>query len=69
MLPNEKMAAYRERMRAQGFRAVQIWVHDTRSETFRQEARRQSLLIASDPLDVEIAEWLESLAETEGWNA
>lgn len=47
MLPNKKMAAYRARMRAQGFRAVQIWVHDTRSETFRQEARRQSLLIAA----------------------
>lgn len=63
------MAAYRARMRAQGLRPVQVWVHDTRSLLFRTEAQRQSLLIAGDRQDSEMTETLESLADTEGWSA
>lgn len=69
LTPGEKMAAYRARMRAQGFRPVQIWVHDTHSETFRKEARRQSLMIAGDRQDTKMTKALEALADTEGWSA
>lgn len=43
----DKVRAYRERMRAQGLRPIQIWVPDTRSTAFREEAHRQSLAVAA----------------------
>ncbi len=42
----DKVRAYRERMRARGLRPVQIWVPDTRTAAFRDEAHRQSLAVA-----------------------
>lgn len=33
-------------MRARGYRPVQIWVPDVRTEQFATEARRQALLVA-----------------------
>ncbi|MBM4385608.1 MAG: antitoxin MazE family protein [Deltaproteobacteria bacterium] len=43
----EKVEAHRRRLRAQGLRPLQIWVPDTRSRRFANEARRQSLAVAS----------------------
>ncbi len=40
------MGQYRHRMRARGFRPVQVWVPDVRSEQFAREARRQAALVA-----------------------
>lgn len=42
----DKVRAYRERMRARGLRPVQIWVPDTRTAAFHDEAHRQSLAVA-----------------------
>lgn len=42
----EKVRAYRERLREQGLRPLQIWVPDVRSPGFREEAHRQSLAVA-----------------------
>ena len=42
----DKVRSYRQRMRARGLRPVQIWVPDTRTEAFRIEAHRQSLVVA-----------------------
>lgn len=42
----DKVRAHRERLRAQGLRPIQIWVPDTRSAAFREEAHRQSLALA-----------------------
>jgi hypothetical protein len=42
-----KVRAYRDRLRAQGLRPLQIWVPDVRSAMFRLEAHRQSALIAA----------------------
>ena len=42
----ERVGEYRHRMRARGYRPVQVWVPDVRSEQFIREARRQSALIA-----------------------
>ena len=33
-------------MRARGYRPVQVWVPDVRTEQFAREARRQAALIA-----------------------
>jgi len=42
----EKVRAYRERLRQQGLRPVQIWVPDVRSRGFAIKAHRQSLAVA-----------------------
>ena len=42
----EKARAYRERMRASGFRPIQFWAPDTRTAAFRAEAHRQSVAVA-----------------------
>ncbi len=41
-----KVRAYRERLRSQGLRPIQIWVPDVRASGFRAEAHRQSLAVA-----------------------
>ena len=42
-----KVREHRERLRAQGLRPIQIWVPDIRSASFKSEAHRQSLAVAS----------------------
>jgi hypothetical protein len=43
----EKVSAYRRRLRAQGLRPIQIWVPDVRSPGFKAQAHRQSLAVAT----------------------
>jgi len=45
----DKVRAYRERLRRQGLRPLQIWVPDVRSRAFKKEAHRQSLVVAESP--------------------
>ncbi|MDB6082446.1 MAG: Antitoxin MazE [Gammaproteobacteria bacterium] len=40
---------------------------DIHSETFAAECRRQSLLLRDDPHEKEIMDFLESIADTDGW--
>ena len=42
-----KVRQHRERLRAQGLRPIQIWVPDVRAPSFRSEAHRQSLAVAT----------------------
>ena len=65
---HDNVRRYRERMRAQGFRQVQIWVPDTRSEAFAAECRRQSLLVANDPAEDALMDDLEPLQDGAGWS-
>jgi hypothetical protein len=62
-----KQSRYRERLRAQGLRPVQIWLPDTTRPGFAAECRRQSLLLAADPHEQEILAELATMADTEGW--
>lgn len=43
----QRVADHRRRMRERGFRPVQIWVPDVRSQAFADEARRQSAQLAA----------------------
>ncbi len=65
----ENIRRYRERMRAKGFRAIQLWVPDTRSPEFAEECRHQSLLVANDPAEQQLMEELEALQDDTGWTA
>jgi Antitoxin MazE-like len=42
-----KVREHRERLRRQGLRPIQIWVPDVRARSFRSQAHRQSLAVAS----------------------
>jgi len=44
--PRDKVRAYRDRLRRQGLRPLQIWVPDVRAPGFKAEAHRQSLAVA-----------------------
>ena len=44
---SERVQGYRDRLRAQGLRPVQIWVPDVRSPQFAAEAHRQSVAVAA----------------------
>jgi len=60
-----KVAAHRARLRAAGLRPIQIWVPDTRSAAFADEARRQSQLVANSPFEAEDQAFVESISV---WN-
>jgi hypothetical protein len=48
---SERVRGYRERLRRQGLRSLQIWVPDTRSPAFVAEAHRQSAAVAESPCE------------------
>jgi hypothetical protein len=57
----EKVRAYRERLRRQGLRPIQIWVPDVRSRAFRSEAHRQSAAVAGSPYEKDDQAFIDSL--------
>ena len=61
------MRAYRERLRRQGLRPVQVWLPDVRSRRFAAEARRQSLLVSRHRSEREVIEHIERAADLSGW--
>ena len=63
----ETASRYRARMRARGFRLLQLWVPDTRSPKFAAECRRQSLSVARSP-EADVERFVEAAAQAlEGW--
>lgn len=63
----QKMQRYRERLRRDGLRPVQVWVPDTSKPGFAEEARRQSLLVSRSADEKEALDFIEAAADTEGW--
>lgn len=63
----EKMQRYRDRLKSAGLRPVQIWVPDTRSRNFAAEVRRQSLLVSAGPDEHEVMDFIDAVADTDGW--
>jgi len=64
----ESVSRYREKMRALGFRPIQLWVPDTRSPKFAEECRRQSLLVSNDAAEqVILGELDAALEDIEDW--
>ncbi len=47
----DRVRRYRERLRQQGLRPVQIWVPDVNAPEFVREAHRQSALVAASDQD------------------
>ena len=59
----DKVRAYRERMRARGFRPVQIWVPDTRTAAFRTEAHFQSLAVARSTQSGQDQDFIDAITD------
>jgi len=56
-----RVRKHRADLRAAGFKPVQIWVPDTKSNRFAEECRRQSLLAAKvDRKDHELMDFLDA---------
>jgi hypothetical protein len=64
---SERVGKYRATLRAAGLRPVQIWVPDTRRKGFKEECRRQSLMLRDDSEEAATLAWLTGAADTEGW--
>lgn len=63
----ERVKKHREALRASGLRPIQIWVPDTRKRGFKDECKRQSALLSNDKQEAEVLDWLDSVADREGW--
>ena len=63
-----RVQKHRDGLRTAGLRPIQIWVPDTRRKGFAEECLRQSLLIANDPHEKDVLDWIETVSDTEGWS-
>ncbi|MGO9418467.1 antitoxin MazE family protein [Roseiarcus sp.] len=59
----EKVRTYRERLRAQGLRPIQIWVPDVRAQAFAEEAHRQSLAVAQSAHAADDQDFIDSISD------
>ena len=62
-LSRDKVRAYRERLRQQGLRPIQIWVPDVRSPAFAAEAHRHSLAVANSPHAKEDQDFIDMISD------
>lgn len=62
-----RVSRHRKSLREAGLRPVQLWVRDTRAPGFDAEVSRQLDNIRSAPAEAETLEWLEQVADREGW--
>ena len=59
----DKVRLHRERLRAQGFRPVQIWVPDVRARSFVAAARKQSKAVAASEQASADQQFIDAVAE------
>lgn len=64
MSVRDRVSEHRKRLRAQGLRPIQIWVPDTRSEAFAEEARRQAVLVSGVNAVSDDREFVEAISTT-----
>jgi len=62
-----RVQKHRAALRESGLRPVQIWVLDSRSAGFADECQRQSQLLQCDAHEQVTDDWLEAVADREGW--
>lgn len=65
--PQQRMAARRKRLRAQGLRPVQHWVPDLRDPKVLAEIRREIELMARHPENDAIDAWNEAAYDWSAW--
>ncbi|MHA7224225.1 antitoxin MazE-like protein [Arthrobacter sp. RHLT1-20] len=63
MSARDRVARPRAAMRERGFRQIQMWVPDARTEEFKREARRQALAVAAADRAVDDQDFIEQISE------
>lgn len=63
----DRVRKHRQALRAAGLKPVQIWLPDTRRESFRRKCERECLSLAGDPHEAETLAWIAEAADTDGW--
>jgi len=63
----ERVRKHRDSLRLAGLKPIQIWIPDTRSESFHQKCERESLSLKGDPQEDGTLAWIAEVADTEGW--
>ncbi len=63
----DRVRKHRDALRAAGFKPVQIWVPDTRLESFRRKCERECLSLVGDAQEAETLAWMAEVADTDGW--
>ena len=58
----KRVQKHRDKLRSMGLRPLQI-----KRDGFAEEFRRQSLLIANDPHEQDVLNWIDNVADTDGW--
>ena len=56
------MSDHRRRMRERGYRPVQVWVPDVRSDAFAAEARRQAGVVAAQDRASDDQDFVEAVS-------
>jgi hypothetical protein len=64
MAVRERVSDYRRRMRESGYRPVQLWVPDVRTESFANEAHRQSVVVAESDRRADDQAFIEAVSAT-----
>jgi hypothetical protein len=59
----QRASEYRQRMRQRGYRPVQLWVPDVRSERFAAEAHREALALAEADRRSDDMNFVEAISE------
>lgn len=62
MAVKDRVSEYRRRMKERGYRPVQVWVPDVRTEAFAAEAKRQAALVASAGRLVDDQDFVEAVS-------
>lgn len=63
MSVRDRVARHRVAMRERGFRQIQMWVPDARTEEFRREAQRQALAVAATDRAGDDQDFVEQVSE------
>lgn len=65
--PQQRTAARRAQLRAQGLRPIQHWVPDLRDPKIVDDLKRQAKLMAQHPQNAELDDWLAQAIDWEEW--
>ena len=63
----DKFKRYRISKRTKGMKLLRLWVPDPTAPGFAEEARRQAALLRGVPEETEALDFIEAVADTEGW--
>ncbi|MGC0238255.1 antitoxin MazE-like protein [Arthrobacter sp. SD76] len=63
MSARDRVARHRIGMKQRGFRQIQMWVPDARTEEFKREAQRQARAVAASDRAGDDQDFIEQISE------